>query len=247
MIQTFTFNPSDKDGDRIILSGPEAKHISSVLRLGKGDTVRLIDGTGEAHICEITELAQKSVICGIIKTTRNSGEAALSVTLAVGISTASKFDTVLEKGTEVGICRFVPLLTEKAKVKLENKSAIAKKLDRWNRVCEAAAKQSGRSKFPAISEPMSLADFISTINPEQAILFHPESETTNLNDFINTYNESSITVITGPESGFSKGEIELIKGKNIPIITLGDRILRTETAAIVCPSLLIYFKESFKG
>lgn len=245
-MQTFIFNPADRNDTRITLSGTEAKHAASVLRLGKGDTIRLIDGSGEAHISEIVDLSPKSVTCSIIKTIRNGGETSLRVTLAAGISSASKFDSIIEKGTEIGVAAFVPLLTQKAKVKLEKSSAMAGKMKRWSRVCEAAVKQSGRSKFPHIVEPVSFTEFINGLAPEQSVLFHPESPTTTLAEFITTYDQLELTVITGPESGFSKDELALAGERNIPVINLGERILRTETAAVVCSSLLIYFKESFK-
>ncbi len=246
-MQTFIYSPDERNNDQIILSGTEAKHITSVLRLGVGEVIRLIDGSGEAHTCEIAEVASKRVTCRIVKTTRNNGEAAISVTLAVGLSTASKFDSVLEKGTEVGVKRFVPLLTQKAKVKIEGKEAISKKHKRWLRVCEAAVKQSGRSLYPQIVDPQSFIKYISTCSPDKTVVFHPDSPDMTISELLRTYAHPEITVITGPESGFSKEELRLIQEMKIPVISLGDRILRTETAAVVCTSLIIYLQESFKA
>ena len=240
MIQTFIYEPSRQDGNRITIDGLEAKHMSSVLRLGQGETVRLIDGHGTAHICEIQKTGSKKIICGIIRTVKNSGEPALDLTLAVGLSTGSKFDTVIEKGTEVGVARFVPLLTDKSKVKIGDSGNVKRKMNRWERVCTAAAKQSGRSIVPPIDHPVRFDEFISGVKSSAAIIFHPDEKATALAAVLETLDNHSLTILIGPESGFSPGEIKLGVDRGISIISLGERVLRTETAGIVLSALTIY-------
>ena len=247
MIQTFIYDPADRTDDLIVIGGSEAKHIASVLRLKPGEMIRLISGAGEAHICELSEVNPKQATCRIIKSNRNSGEASLSLTLAVGISSASKFDSVIEKGTEVGVSRFVPILSEKGKVKVSEEKGAAKKLERWKRVSEAAVKQSNRSVFPALEAPVSFDTFIKTCKPGQTVLFHPGKNSRSFGPVLSSLDSQELTIITGSESGFSPKEIERAEAVGIPIITMGERILRTETAAVIFAALAIYFFDSIKA
>lgn len=243
-MQTFLYSPDDCDGRFIVVKAAEARHMKAVLRLKTGDMVRLIDGQGTAHLCQIDGFKGKDVLCSIIKTVRRSGEADISLTLAAGLSSGYKFDVVIEKGTEAGISRFVPLLTDKGKVKVEESAKLKRKMNRWRRVAEAAAKQSGRSVIPEISEPVKFSDYISGVDKAHTWLFHPQTGESRSN--WPKYSVAEVTVVIGPESGFSPAEIELAKQRNINIISIGDRILRTETAGIIIPALFIYLADSVK-
>lgn len=247
MIQTFIYSPEDYDGEQVTISGREAHHIADVLRLKPGEMVRLIDGNGLAHTCEITSAGSRKVICSVIKSTKGSGESTLRLTLAIGLSPEAKFDTIIEKGTEVGINRFIPILTEKGKIKVGDIGGVKRKMERWRRVCEAAVKQSGRSVIPFIDAPLSFRDFLLSCLPAGTFLFQlgDRSESfysANLSAF-----EDEITVVVGPESGFTNDEIESARRRGIRIMNLGDRVLRTETAAVVIPALIIYLTESAKA
>ena len=247
MIPTFIYQSNDRVDDLIRLSGPEAHHITKVLRLNRGEMVRLINGQGMAHICEISSADVKDVSCRIVKSIKNSGEPHLQLTLAIGLSTSSKFDTVLEKGTEVGVSAFIPLLTEKGKVKLGDRSAVGRKMTRWQRICEAAVKQSGRSRIPAIADPIVFDDFISTCDPARVAMFHPGDRMDDINRSIDLISNNQLTIIVGPESGFSKAELDQAADSRITHISLGSRILRTETAGTVLSALIIYLAEIVKA
>ncbi len=247
MIPTFIYQPDDLSDDTIILGGPEAHHITSVLRLAQGNLIRMIDGQGTAHICEIISSASKSVTARIIKTVKNSGEPRLDLTLAIGLSTASKFDSVIEKATEAGVGGFIPLLTEKGKIKLGDKGAITRKMNRWRRVCEAAVKQSGRSRIPSISNPVSFDEFIKDCHTSETILFHPGDRYDDIVTVAGIGSKRQLTILVGPESGFSAAELEAAKSGGIIGVSLGPRVLRTETAGVVLPSIIIYLSETVKG
>ncbi len=247
MMQTFFFDPKERKDDTLKIRGPEAHHIVKVLRLEKGEVIRATDGQGTAHICEIKSTASKSVTCTIVKTVRNGGEPDLDVALAIGISTATKFDTVVEKGTEIGVSRFIPLSTEKGKVEIREEGSLTRRMSRWRRVCEAAVKQSGRSIIPAILPPIMFSEFIPACIPEETILFHPEGKGTDFQKLLSSFETKRLTIIVGPESGFSPDEVDLAKKHKIPIVGLGDRILRTETAGVVLPSIAIYLAEHMKS
>lgn len=247
MILTFLYCPDDIDQDIITIRGSEAHHIAKVLRLDRGEMIRMVDGQGAAHICEISSISPKKVDCRLIKTLMNSGEANLHLTLAIGLSGASKFDAVIEKGTETGVRRFVPLLTDKSKIKLGDKAAIARKLKRWQRVREAAVKQSGRSYLPDIDAPVSFETFIAACDPAETFLFHPSDRIDNFSTIIKLGVRNHISILVGPESGFSAAEIDLARKRGILCISLGSRVLRTETAGVVLSSLVIYLSEMVKG
>jgi len=246
MISTFLYDPKDRKDDMLKIRGAEAHHIVQVLRLQKGDIIRATDGQGMSHVCEIKTTASKSVNCAIVKTVRNGGEPGLDVALAIGISTATKFDLVVEKGTEAGVSRFIPLSTEKGKVEIREEGSLTRRMSRWRRVCEAAVKQSGRSVIPSISPPIMFSDFIPACIPEETILFDPEHGDADFERIIGPYASKRLTMIIGPESGFSSEEINLARKHKIPIIGLGDRILRTETAGVVLPAMAIYLADYMK-
>lgn len=247
MMQTFIYNPGDQTGDCITVSGAEAHHIASVLRLGPGDMVRLIDGRGTSHVCEISESRRRAVTCRIIKTLKNSGEPSLHLTLAIGLSGSAKFDVIIEKATEVGVSRFIPLLTEKARVKVGDRAAATRKMRRWRRVCEAAVKQSARSVIPDIAEPIAFDQFIEGIDPTEAILFHPGERVDDIAGMTGLRERKRLTLIVGPESGFDRAETDAARSRGIALVSLGPRTLRTETAGIVLPALCIYYAGPVKA
>ena len=247
MISTFIYRPGDVAEDIIVIKGPEAHHVSRVLRIGRGDLVRMIDGQGTTHICEISAIEEKKVSCRIIKTLKNSGEPGLYLTLAIGLSAATKFDTVIEKATEAGVCRIAPLLTEKGKIKSRDQESTTRKMQRWRRICEAAVKQSGRSRIPQIEEPILFEHFLANCDPGRTVIFHPADREDDIADIINLKSVQNLTIMVGPESGFSPVEIEAARIKGITPIRLGNRILRTETAGTIVPALMIYLWRQAKA
>lgn len=240
MIPTFIYDPAEGDGESIVLTGSEAHHVAAVLRMNRGETIRAIDGRGTAHVCEIKETGSKRVLCSIISSSRNSGEPTLDLTLAIGVSAGLKFDLVVEKGTEVGVGRFVPLVTSKGKIKRVDLESWRKRETRWRRIAEAAAKQSGRSVVPTVESPQAVEAFVGTCPPDEGLMFHPGGTPCRLENRLETLPQNNLTLLVGPESGFSPEEVALAEARAIPVISLGDRVLRTETAGIVLSALAIY-------
>ena len=243
IMQTFIYKADDIEDDVITLKGAEAHHIARVLRLNEGELVRLVDGHGMAHVCEMVSTRGRQVTCRIVKSMKNSGEPRLYITLAVGLSTGSKFDTIIEKGTEAGVSRFVPLLTEKGKVRISEAALGARKVNRWRRIGEAAVKQSGRSVIPEIDPPISFSDFILISIPNETILFDPGGRFENIRKLIPLGEGPHLTLVVGPESGFSPTEMAAARERHIAVIGIGPRVLRTETAGVVLPALVVYLSE----
>jgi 16S rRNA (uracil1498-N3)-methyltransferase len=232
--------------DKIILPDSESHHARKVLRLSKGELVIVIDGLGKACRGEIiTGQYSKKTEIAIHHEIRNFGEPNIRLTLAAGLSTNYKFDTVVEKGTELGVKRFVPLLTEKSKVKMDDGKRIKSRITRLEKVALAATKQCRRSYRPDISAPVNFKAFMKETDPEGLnLIFHPGNEGTlfqNL-EIINDYKRACLLV--GSESGFSNTEVLMAHEAGFQQISIGSRILRTETAGpVVCALLMNAFGE----
>lgn len=236
------YAPADSiSSESIVLNKPETHHAVKVMRLKKGNLVTVIDGIGNGYHCEILKIPHNSGLeLRVLSRVRNFGEPDVRVTLACGLSTGYKFDTVVEKGTELGVSRFVPLMTEKSKIKLEDPKRTANKISRYEKVALAATKQCRRSIIPQISEPISFQAFLNQLDSsDRNFLFSTTPNTKSLVDSDISDSTRRVTLIVGPESGFSSNEIDLALENNIELISLGKRILRTETAGIVVSALIL--------
>ncbi len=239
-------DPKNIETDLLRLEGTEAHHISKVMRLNKGDALGVVDGVGNCYRCEIEKSSGGKLLCSIISRTRNFGEPSSFVSLASGLSVGAKFDEIIQKGVELGISRFIPLLTEKSKVKLDDPKKLKLRLTRWNKVALAAMKQCERSLLPEIVEPVKFDKLFEKINnTNQKLLFDPRGNR-NLYDIKLSKGDSDITLIVGPESGFSRGELELAGENGSKIVSLGKRILRAENAAPVISALVMQLLGEFR-
>ncbi|KAA3632752.1 MAG: 16S rRNA (uracil(1498)-N(3))-methyltransferase [Calditrichaeota bacterium] len=244
----FYANPASINSTHIQLNKTESHHAVKVLRLPVGAIVIAIDGNGVGYRCEISKISRdKLVELKIHSVVRNFGETSALVTLAAGLSAGSKFDEIIEKCTELGVKRFVPLLTEKGKVKIEDPKRIKSKLTRYNKVALAAVKQSRRSYIPEITAPTNFHDFISEIDSESDYLcFHPSQQAKLIHGIKLNEPVKRLTIIIGPESGFSENEINLVIKQKIPTISLGKRILRAENAAPVICGIIMNLLAEFR-
>lgn len=220
--------------------GDDVKHIYKVLRLSVGDIVAINDCNGNEFVGKLEEINKKEVKVKIIEKLEESNEAPVSITLYQGMPKGSKMDLIVQKGTEIGITKFQPIITERVDVAFEE----YKKLDRLKRIILEACKQSKRSIIPTINEPIKfekvkeeLKEYDLVVVPyERADKYGIKSLCRN----ISKENIKNIAVVIGPEGGFEEEEIEELKNIGAEIVTLGKRILRTETAGFVATSLLCY-------
>lgn len=233
-------DPKSIDGDTAQLASAEGRHASKVLRLSRGDLIIAVDGLGTAYRSEITRVSRAGQVqIRIHSLTRNFGEPNVRLTLAAGLSAASKFDTVVEKGTELGVSRFVPILTEKSKVRVDDERRARTKVARYEKVALAAMKQSRRSFRPEITFPVAFRDYMKEVDRSSlSLLFHPAAST-RYGDVDLPPDTKRINIIVGAESGFSDDEIELALGRDVRLVSLGRRILRTETAGPVICALVM--------
>ncbi|MDO5396676.1 MAG: 16S rRNA (uracil(1498)-N(3))-methyltransferase [bacterium] len=231
-------------GNTIVINSGDVSHITRVLRMGIGDTLLLCDGKGFDYNAEIIETNSKEVICRITEARKSSTEPNIEVILFQGLPKASKMEYIIQKTTELGISRIVPCKLSRCVVKLENSKAELKKTERWQKIAESAAKQSGRGIVPDIAPVASIDAAIAQLK-ECDIAFAPYEceEMQSLKAVLTSVEKpSKIGFIIGPEGGFDISEIEKLRAAGIKTVTLGKRILRTETAGEAVLAMTMYEK-----
>jgi 16S rRNA (uracil1498-N3)-methyltransferase len=226
----------------IEIQGSDANHISNVLRIKQGEEITVCDSHGNDYRCVVSEIKKDLVICRILQITKSQSESNFKITLFQGIPKLDKMELIIQKCVELGIFKIVPVITEHTVVKINEKTA--KKVERWRKISEAASKQCSRGIIPEISEPMPFKVALDEGKKSDGILIPYENETDrDIKTFLREYNGNSLAVFIGPEGGFSRNEIDMALKKGGTSVTLGKRILRTETAAIAVSAVIMYEKE----
>ncbi|MDY6012271.1 16S rRNA (uracil(1498)-N(3))-methyltransferase [Clostridium sp.] len=236
------FTPSNYISDnKGKIVGEDVKHIYKVLRLTEGEEVILNNCEGIEYLAKINEVTKSEVTLDIIEKLDINNESDVEIVLFQGMPKAQKMDLIVQKGTELGIGKFIPVITERVDVKLKGDF---KKLDRLNRIALEACKQSKRSIIPEVLKPIEFEELLDQINTFDLVVVPYENrEDYGIKALMKDIDKKSIKrigIIVGPEGGFEEEEIERLKDAKAFIITLGKRILRTETAGFVATSLLQY-------
>lgn len=226
--------------NHIRILGEDAKHIATVLRGRVGDALTLCDGMGMDYECKISDL-EYGVVAEIISKAPCAGEPKTKITLYQGLPKADKMELIIQKCVELGVDRIVAVATERAIVKLDKKED--KKLERWQKIAESAAKQSGRGKIPQVHN--KVLRFKEAVNAavqelDAVVIPYEKEEINDIRAFVKEFKGTSVGIFIGPEGGFSAEEITLAEEAGIGSITLGKRILRTETAGMVATAILLY-------
>ncbi len=231
--------------DKIAVEGPDVNHIKNVLRMKIGETVLLSDGEDREYICEISEIEEDRVLARIVDIEGPSRELSIKVTLFQGLPKGDKMETVIQKMVELGGYSIVPVATKRSIVKLDAKKAKAK-VARWNAISESAAKQSKRGIVPEVLDVMTFGEAINIAKDFDKILI-PYEEAENMSYTRQVVDSikpgDSVAVFIGPEGGFAPEEVEKAIDAGAKSITLGRRILRTETAGMALMSVLMYSME----
>ncbi len=216
----------------VTLTSDEARHLREVLRLKAGDEVQVFDGAGKEFRAIVSQARRESAELELKDEILSARpESPLQLTLAVALLKGEKFDLVVQKGTELGVNRFIPLTTRYADIRLRDETDGAKRVARWQRIALEATKQCGRAVVPEITLPQP---FESIIKEDSCVLFSERE-----GQPLNTDLKSCILVaVVGSEGGWSDEELDQARAANVPIVTLGGRVLRAETAAITAVVLL---------
>ncbi|MBE6081314.1 MAG: 16S rRNA (uracil(1498)-N(3))-methyltransferase [Tissierellaceae bacterium] len=225
--------------DILYIEGEDVKHIRDVLRLRTGDKIEAVC-EGFIYIGKILRIEKNLVTVKIAEIFKGNGEPSFNIILYQGIPKGEKMDFIIQKCTELGVKEFFPLLTERTVVKVKDKNKEKSKITRWTRIAKEAAQQSKRDLFPKIDDIISFDDMIELIKGENIIVPYEEEKNNKIRDAIKSINNGRVNLIIGPEGGFAQKEIETLRGIGANTVTLGPRILRTETAGIVAASILLY-------
>lgn len=224
------------------IEGEDVKHIKDVLRYNINDNIDICDENGIKYIAQIINMAKEKISLKILKVSEETSEPSVNITLFQGLPKADKLEMIIQKCTELGVSEIVPVITERVIVKLDEKSA-SKKLERWNKIAQEAGKQSGRQKIPKVKNINNLKNLIEIL-PKYDILLLPyecEKEVTLKSVLRNLdKNVKNIAIFIGPEGGFSENDLKLLNLPNVKKVTLGPRILRTETAGLATVSIVLY-------
>lgn len=230
-------------GDLIVLDGDNARHISYALRMRRGDTVTLCGEDGRASVGELEDFDGATVSVRI-KGTGVGAEPPFGVTLYQGLTKGDKFEYIIQKAVETGATRIVPFLSSHCIAKLEEGTKTEKKLERWNRISEEAAKQCGRGIVPEVMPPVPFEKALEEASASVlSFLCYEREDTLSLSDLLRSHQEGDISFLIGPEGGFSEKEAALAAEKGLSLCGLGKRILRTETAPVFVLSCITYERE----
>ncbi|MDE6739472.1 MAG: 16S rRNA (uracil(1498)-N(3))-methyltransferase [Lachnospiraceae bacterium] len=243
----FFVEPSQIQDKRIMITGRDVNHIKNVLRMKIGEEIAVSNGIdSREYRCGIEEYMEDEVICTLRFIKEDGVELPSKIYLFQGLPKADKMELVIQKAVELGVYEVIPVAAKRCVVKLDDKKAAAK-INRWQSIAEAAAKQSKRSVIPTVHDVMSMEEAIAYAKDMDVRLIPYElaedmSHTKALIEAVSA--GSSIAVFIGPEGGFEESEVQAAVSAGIEPITLGRRILRTETAGMTVLSWLMYQLES---
>lgn len=237
------------EGDIVPIDGELYNHIFNSLRHESGDRILLLDGDGLKYEVEVLEVGQETAECRIESIGATTGEPQIQIFIAQSIAKKDNFEYVLQKSTEIGAAGFYPLETARTVVKIKE-SKKKKKLNRWEKIIEEAARQSERGEIPEIYEPVGLEKLRESFPEFDAVLIaRARDEVRGLKEVISKletnsdYEDLRILLLVGPEGGFTDSEIKkVLSADNACGFNLGPRILRTETVAPLVTGLILYEK-----
>ncbi len=232
------FFSTDLAGDIFTLDSDDSKHIKTVLRANKGEKITVCDCNGFDYLCETEELGA-NVTARVIEKMPCESEPKVNIVLFQGLPKGDKMESIIQKCVEIGVCSFVPVACERSIVKIDKKEE--KKIQRWQKISLSAAKQSGRGIIPEVLSPMTFKNAVLYAKElDMAIIPYENEKERGIREAISGFEGKTIAVFIGPEGGFADSEIAFAIENGVMPITLGRRILRTETAGPVTAAILLY-------
>lgn len=239
----FFVEPSQIQGNRIVITGSDVNHIKNVLRMKAGDEIAVSNGMdGKEYRCGIEAFTEDEIACGLRFVKEDGVELPSKIYLFQGLPKADKMELIIQKAVELGAFEVIPVAAKRCVVRLDEKKA-AGKISRWQGIAEAAAKQSKRAVIPKVHPVLSMKEAVAYAQNMDVKLIPYElaegmQHTKQMIEAVKP--EQSIAVFIGPEGGFEESEIQMAREAGIEPVTLGRRILRTETAGFTVISWLMY-------
>ena len=238
------------ENDKIRIIGEDVNHIKNVLRMKVGDTFNVCnEDSSENYIVEIERFDNEDIRCNIVEKCENSTESNVKVHIYQGLPKADKMELIIQKSVELGVERITPVEMKRCVVKLDGKDKI-KKIDRWKKIAEVAAKQCGRDIIPEVCNVENIKKITDAFsNYNLVILCYENEENVLLKDVLSGLKKAQevdcsedlkIAVIIGPEGGLDISEVEFMEQRGAKVVSLGKRILRTETVALSLLSIIMY-------
>lgn len=244
----FFITPDQLEGPRIRITGEDVNHIKNVLRMKHGEEIRISDGTGRDYFCRIESIETEQVTAKIVREEQNTTELPSRIVLFQGLPKGDKMEWIIQKTVELGVSEIVPVSCRRCVVKLDPKKEEGK-LRRWNTISESAAKQSKRLIIPRVMPVMTLKEAIAYGSSLDIRLIPYENENGMQNSgrlIKDCVPGKSAGILIGPEGGFDGSEVEYARACGWNPISLGKRILRTETAGMMLLSVLMFRLETFE-
>lgn len=228
----FFAKPDQFHGDAVALDADETRHLRDVLRLKPGDVVQVFDGVGNEFHCEVSTVSKKAAALLVrVRVQAASPESPLELTLAATMLKGEKYDLVVQKAVELGVQRLVPIRTARTDVRSKDSTT---RVARWRKIALEASKQSGRAFLMVVEDPIDFEMLLRSVEPRECILF-AERDGESFPKHVST---KKLTAIVGPEGGWEDVELAAARSAGVQIVTLGDRIMRAETAAIAITAIL---------
>lgn len=239
----FFVSPDQIQGKKIIITGKDVNHIKNVLRMKAGEEIAVSNGVdGREYRCGIQEILENEVICELRFIKEEGLELPSRITLFQGLPKADKMELIIQKAVELGVYEIIPVSCKRAVVRLDEKKAKLK-VNRWQGIAEAAAKQSKRGIIPVVGAVMSMKEAIAYSRSAKVriIPYELAENMTDTKKIINSLQPGEgVAVFIGPEGGFEESEVQAAMEEGIQPVTLGKRILRTETAGLTVLSWIMY-------
>jgi len=242
-MQRFFLSPGSFKDDQVIFPHDIAHQIRRVLRLTAGDRVVVLDGSNNEMLIELSGVTDRGVTGDIISRKKNTAEADVKVSMLIALTQREKFELILQKCTEIGAAAIIPMITSRSLVQDINK--VSGKVERWKNIIREAGEQSGRGIIPELSSPLKYDNAIKKTAKENSLLLIPwENEGgLTLKEVLSdpkNREQKTIAILIGPEGGFSAEEVQEAQTTGFISLSLGPRILRMETAAMVTLALVLY-------
>lgn len=224
--------------DTVEITGEDAKHISKSLRMSVGEAITLCTLDGRRHECEIESITSDTVVAKVLSSTVCEQEPSVKITLFMALTKGDKMDDIVQKSVELGVYEIVPILTDRC-ISRPDEKQMKKKVARWQKIAENAARQSRRGIIPQVRDVLSLKLAAGKVaDYDKSIVFY-ECGGEKIRDIIDE-SAHTIAMFVGSEGGFEEAEIEMLKTQGVTEATLGARILRAQTAPIAGITALMY-------
>jgi RNA methyltransferase, rsmE family len=238
----FFVTPQQISGDKIRIEGGDVNHMKNVLRMKLHEKAEISDGESRTYLCEVEAYEEDVAVLHILEEMEVDTEPASKLYLFQGLPKSDKMELIVQKAVELGVYQVIPVAMKRSVVRLDDKKA-AKKADRWNSIAESAAKQAGRSRIPEVTMPLSYNEALKMAEELDVTLLPYElaggMEVTR--EVIRQIKSGqSVGIFIGPEGGFEPEEVDAAVSMGAKVITLGRRILRTETAGLATLAVLMF-------